>query len=157
MRTARPRPTRCAAAARPTGPAPMMATGSSFRGSCGFTADLLAVSWYCRRACNRGTGFRRAAAAIRGEIGEQRVHGLVARGIDERPSLAPHADEPGLAQPVEVEGKRVRGQRERRRDLARGHALRAGLDEEPEHVEPVVLRERAERRDGLALFHNSTT
>src|SRR5581483_12476980 len=41
-------------------------------------------------------------------------------------------------------------------DLAGRHAGGAGFDEHPKYVEPVVLRERRERCDGIGLFHIST-
>ena len=51
--------------------------------------------------------FRRAAAAVLGEIAEQRVHGVEARGVDHRAALAAHGDKAGLPQPVEMKRQRV--------------------------------------------------
>jgi hypothetical protein len=54
-----------------------------------------------------------------------------------------------------MEGQRVGRNAQRRRDLSRRPPLRARLHQQSEHVEPIVLRERPERRDRIRLFHIS--
>src|ERR1700674_2947068 len=75
------------------------------------------VSW--RRRC---PAFRRGArwlayrpgaaawlalAAILGKKAEQRIHGVVTRGINHRTAFAPHGDQVRLLQAVEMEGERI--------------------------------------------------
>jgi hypothetical protein len=99
---------------------------------------------------------RRAAAAVLGEEGEQHVHRLEPCGIDHRTAFAPDRDQPRLAQPVEMKGQRVRRELERFGHGAGWHPLQAGLHQQPEHIEPIVLSERGQGRDGIRLFHIST-
>jgi len=51
--------------------------------------------------------------------------------------------------------KRVRREVERARDRTRGHAFGSGLHKQPEHIEPVVLRERRQRRHDLQFLRVS--
>ena len=74
---------------------------------------------------------------------------VVARRIDQRAALARAGDEPGLAQPIEVERQRVRREAERARDRAGRHALVAGPHQQTEHVEAVVLGKRGQSRQGV--------
>src|SRR5215510_9486554 len=127
-----------------------------------FMTGLLS-GWYLRapaagRAARRrgSAGLWRALAAILREVAEQRVHGVVARGVDHRPPFAPHGDEPGLAQAVEVERQRVRRQPDRVRHLSGGNAFRSRLHQQAVGFEAMLLRKRSERRDGVGFPHCST-
>jgi hypothetical protein len=57
-----------------------------------------------------------------------------------------------MAQPVEMKGQRVGGEPKSARHLAGREAVRAGLHQQPEHVEPIVLGEGGQRRDSLLFF-----
>jgi hypothetical protein len=59
-------------------------------------------------------------------------------------------------QPVEVKRQRVGGKIERFCDRVGGHAIGAGLHQQAEDVEAVLLRKRGERGDGIYLFFIST-
>jgi hypothetical protein len=97
-----------------------------------------------------------ALTAIFGEIVDERIDRLELRRVNHRTAVAPNAHEGCHAQPVEVEGQRVRRQFERRGNLARRHSLRSRLDEKSKRVEPIVLGEGGEGRDGVGSFHIST-
>ena len=56
-----------------------------------------------------------------------------------------------MTQAVEMKGERVWREVQGRCDRARRHALRPRLHEQPEHVEPIVLSESGERRDGVCF------
>ena len=89
------------------------------------------------------------AAAIVGEISDQRVHRLEPGRIDHRAALAAHRDDAGDPQPVEMKGQRVGRETKRFGDGARSHTLEAGLHQQAEHVEAVVLGEGGQGRDGI--------
>ena len=86
----------------------------------------------------------------------RRVHRLEPRRIDHRAAVAAHRDKPGHSQPVEMERQRVGREVERVGDRAGRHSLRAGLHQQAEYIEPIILGERGQRRDGICLFHIST-
>jgi hypothetical protein len=100
--------------------------------------------------------FRLPAAAILGQVGQQCVHGVEARGVDHRAAVAADRDERGLPQPVEMKRQRVGRQAEPRRHFPGRQALGSRLYQQPVGVEPVVLGERGQGRDGIDLFHIST-
>src|SRR5208282_4806778 len=95
-------------------------------------------------------------AAILGEEGEQRVHGVEARGIDHRTAVSAHGDQSRSAQAVEMKSERIRRETKRSGDFARGHPLRSGLYQQTEYVETIVLGERGQSRNGVGVFHTST-
>src|SRR5262249_23560569 len=103
-----------------------------------------------------GAGITRSLATVFSEIGEQRVHGLEARGIDHRAAVAANRDQSSPAQTVEMEGERVRREFESVGHLACRHSLRPGLHKQPKHLEAIVLGERGERSDNICFFHIST-
>ena len=78
------------------------------------------------------------------------------RGVNHRTAVAPHGDEAGRAQPVEMKGQRVRCEIKRRGDCAGWHAFRPRLNEQAENVETIILGESGQRRDGIMFFHIST-
>lgn len=81
---------------------------------------------------------------------------LVACGVDHEPSVTPHRNQSGVAQSVEVKSQCVRRKPERIRDRARRHALRTGLNKQPEYIETVILGEGGKCREGCYFFHIST-
>ncbi len=97
-----------------------------------------------------------AAAAILGEVAEQRVHGLEARGVNHLAALAAHRHQSGAAQPVEMKCQGVRCEPKRNGDLAGRQALRSGLHEQAINVQPTLLGEGRERGNGICRFHIST-
>src|ERR1700693_176012 len=135
-------------AASPTGPPPMTAIGRPFfppmhpapaATACSLSVFLLI--WKYRAAATAdqpsddllglsaprfdgGIGLGRAAfgarAAVLAEIGEERLHAVEPGGIDHRPTGPAHADEAGVAQPVEMKGEGVGREPERGRHLTRG-------------------------------------
>jgi len=42
------------------------------------------------------------------------------------------------------------------RDLAGGHTVRSGLNQQTENIEAVILRESGQSHDGIRRFHIST-
>ena len=88
-------------------------------------------------------------ATVLSEEGNKIVHRLEPRGIDHRAAVAADGDQSGKAQPVEMKGERIRGETEFFGDLAGGHALRAGLHQQTEDFQAVVLGKRAQSRDGI--------
>ena len=107
-----------------------------------------------------GNGFcrgraRAAAAAVLGEVRNERVRGLEIGGVnDEAPFVAAPGDA-GAREAGEMEGQRRRREAELLADAAGRHALRPRLDEQPEDAEPRLLRERGERVDRFLGFHVS--
>ena len=97
-----------------------------------------------------------AAAAVFGEVAEQVVHGLVARRVDQRAALAGDADEAGMTQTVEMKRQRVGGDADRGRHLSGRHAVRPRLHQQTVNVEPILLCQRGQGRNGIYLFHIST-
>ena len=59
-------------------------------------------------------------------------------------------DQPGVAELGEVERQGGIGNAQRLGDRARREAVGAGLDQQPEHRQPMFLRERTKRGDGTA-------
>jgi len=55
-----------------------------------------------------------------------------------------------------MKGECVGRELQRARDLARRQALRPGLHQQAEHVEPIILRECGKGRDSVFCFHIST-
>ena len=128
----------------------VMAPHAVFQTRCGFSracASLLGLQDGSRRRTCAG-----ALAAVFGEIGEQRIHGLEARRIDHRAALAPDGDEARRAQPVKMEGEGVGRETERARHLPGGQPLRSRLHQQPKHVEPVVLGQRGEGHHCIRSF-----
>src|SRR5215467_2327236 len=105
----------------------------------------------------RGASIARARAAIFGEIAEQRVHGVIARGIDHRSALPPNRDQSRLPQAVEMKGERVGRKPDRGGDLSGGHAGLSGLDQEPIRIEAVILSQRPPRSTRVPHTPISTT
>src|SRR6185437_8640225 len=99
--------------------------------------------------------FRRALATVLGEEGNEVVHRLEPRRIDHGAAVAADRDQPGKAQPVEMECQRVGGKAELFGDLAGGHALRPGLDQEAEDFQAVVLGKGRQCGHGGRCFHIS--
>jgi hypothetical protein len=99
---------------------------------------------------------RCARAAVFGEEAEQRIHLFVLRGVNHRTAVAPHGNETGHAQPVEMKRQRVRCEIKRRGDCTGLHAFRPRLNEQAENVETIILGESSQRRDGILFFHIST-
>jgi hypothetical protein len=96
-----------------------------------------------------------ALATILGQVIQEGMHGLEARGIDHRPPIPSHRDKPGLAQAIEVKRQSVWRHVERFRNLSGRQTFRPRLHEQPERVEATPLRERGEGRDGFVLLHIS--
>ncbi len=107
-------------------------------------------------SCRRGTRLRHATAAVIGEKRDERVHGVELRRVDHRAAFPPHRDQPTQPQPVEMKRERVRREAEFLRDAAGRHAVRPRLDQQAEHVEPIVLGQRSQSRHRVRLFHIST-
>jgi hypothetical protein len=97
-----------------------------------------------------------AAATILGEEAEQGIHRVEPGGVDHRPTIAAYGDKPGGPQPIEVKSQGIRRKVERGRDGARRLALRSGLHQQAEYIEPIILGERSQGRDDICLFHIST-
>jgi hypothetical protein len=55
-----------------------------------------------------------------------------------------------------MKGQRIWSEAEGGSDRARRHSLGAGLHEQPEYVEPIILSESGQGRDDIRLFHIST-
>src|SRR6185295_19512701 len=100
-----------------------------------------------------GGSTARTAAAVLGEVGDQRVHPIETRRVDELAAPSLLGDEAGMHQLMEVEGKRRRGNSQLVPDLPRRHPLRAPLDEQPVDGKPRLLRKRAERCNRLRGLH----
>ena len=114
----------------------------------------ISFSWVGSAATQAGVGRAgRAAAAILHEIADQCVHRFIVGAIDERAVAPLLPDQPGPAELGEVEGERGVRHAERPGDRTRRHALVPGLDEQPEQRQAMLLRERAERRDGGGAVH----
>jgi hypothetical protein len=112
-------------------------------------------------ALARGLAFRgrsawSTAATILGEEAEERIHPVELGGVDHRPAIAAHGDEPGGPQPIEMEAQGIRREVECGSNGARRHSLGTGLHQQAEYVEPTVLCESGQGRDGICLFHIST-
>src|SRR5438477_12889188 len=86
----------------------------------------------------------RASATVLSEEGNKIVHRLEPRGIDHRTAVAADGDQSGKAQPVKMKGERVGRETEFFSDLASRHALRAGLHQQTEDFQAVVLGKRAQ-------------
>jgi hypothetical protein len=67
--------------------------------------------------------------------------------------LALLLDQPRAAQLSEVEGERTIGDAERPGDRARRHPVPAGLHEQPEQREPILLRKSAQSVDDRPRIH----
>ncbi len=69
--------------------------------------------------------------------------------------VAPRRDEASLGQRLQVERQRGTRQGEPRGDLARRVALGPAPNQQAEHRQPRVLRQRRQRRDGILVVHGS--
>jgi hypothetical protein len=108
---------------------------------------MLAVRWSAL--------LRRTAAAIFGQIVEQRIHRLESCRIDHRTALTLDPNKPGLPQPVEMKCERIWSQTKRVRNSTGGHSFWSGLNQQPEHVQSIVLRKGGQCCYGITLFHIS--
>jgi hypothetical protein len=96
-----------------------------------------------------------AAAAILSQEAEQRIHRLELGGVDHRPAVAAHRDKPGGPEPIEMKGQGIRREIECCSDGAGRHALGTSLHQQAEYIEPIILSESGQGRDGICLFHIS--
>src|ERR1700744_688949 len=96
-------------------------------------AETLRFADCCRRARLR------ALATVLGEETNKAVHRLEPRRIDHAAAVAAYRDQSREAEPVEVKGQRVRCEAEPFGDLTGRHAFRAGLDQQPEDIQTVLL------------------
>ena len=96
-----------------------------------------------RRFADSGRRAGHAAAAVFGEKAEQRIHRVELRGVDHRSSFASYGDEAGHPQTIEVEGQSVGREIERLGDRTCRHPLGAGLDQQAENVEAIILASAA--------------
>ena len=101
----------------------------------------------------RGKFAGRAAAAIFGKVGDELVHRGEVGAVDQRAALPLRLDQPGALQLGEMERQAAVGQVERLSDAARGHALPAGLDEQPEQSEAMLLRQSGKTGDHRVRLH----
>ncbi len=75
--------------------------------------------------------------------------------MDQHAPLPAAGHDPGLPQMAEMEGERRRRQPQLARDAPDRQPLRPGRHQEPEDVEPGLLREGRKRGEGVGLFHAS--
>ena len=61
-----------------------------------------------------------------------------------------------MPQPIQVERQCVGRDADRVSDIARGHTVRPGLNEDAVDCEPVLLREGCKGGHGIGVFHIST-
>jgi len=95
-------------------------------------------------------------AAVLRQIGDECSHALEVCGIDQRAPVPLGIDEAGMLEMTEMEGERRRREIEPFADLAGGNPGRSRLDQEPEDVEPRLVRQAGEGRQGICLFHISS-
>jgi hypothetical protein len=98
-----------------------------------------------------------AAAAILGQVVDQSVHCVVARRIDQRPTVPLKTHKPRVPQTIEMERQGVGGNPKFGCDLARRHTLWARPNEHAIRVQPALLSKRGKRCHDLRFFHLSTT
>src|SRR5690606_9227983 len=73
-----------------------------------------------------------ATAAVAGEELDQAVHRLEVGAVGDAPALRLAADQAGLAELLQVEGKGGAGQGQGGGDVAGAASVRPGLDQQPE-------------------------
>ena len=61
-----------------------------------------------------------------------------------------------MAEPIKVEGQRIRGNADGGRNFSRRHPLMPGLHQHPIDFEPMLLCERRQRRYNVCFIHVST-
>ena len=105
------------------------------------------------RGGGRASGAVGAGAAILHEVGEELVHPAIVGAVDQRAALPLLPDQPRPAEAGEMEGERAVGKAEPLGQRAGGQALLAGLDEQAEQRQPVLLGERGQSGDGLGRLH----
>src|SRR5688572_33372341 len=96
------------------------------------------ISLICPSAFAGASPTRGRLAAFLGEEGDQLLHAGVVGGVDDAPSLASRADQPGMAELREVEGEGGGRDAQRLRDVPRGHAPRTLPDQQPEDLQPRI-------------------
>jgi hypothetical protein len=89
---------------------------------------------------------RLPSTAILSQVTQQRIHRVVARGINHGAAVAPYSHQPGLTQPIKVKGQGVRGQFERVSDRPGWHAFPSSLDKKAKDIETIVLRKSGQSR-----------
>jgi hypothetical protein len=107
--------------------------------------------WFARRV-RAAVG---AGAAVFHEIVDQRIHRGIVGAIDQRAVLALLHDQPGVPKLGQVEGQGAVGDAELLGDRTGRQALVAGLHEQPEQGETVLLRQRTKRFDRTVGTHPS--
>src|SRR5262245_12558913 len=120
-------------------------------------SSLYSLFLSLRTAANRLAWCGFSTAAILCEVPKQRVHGVVARCVDERPPLAHERHEVCVPQPIEVERQRVGRNSHSIGDLAGRDAARSCLHEQPVDLQPMFLSKRSKRRYDVCFVHVSTT
>jgi hypothetical protein len=109
----------------------------------------------CRLARGRQLALiRHATATIFRQEGEQRLHGVEARGVDLGPPLALNSDKSSGPQPIKVNvsvfGATLSAS-------ATWHSVWASLDKQPQHIRAVRLGEGREGLPRGRFLHNSAT
>ena len=74
----------------------------------------------------------------------------------QRAAVPTHLHQPGMPELREMERKRGRGKAEPFGDLPGGQPVRSHADQQPEHVEAMLLRQRRQRDHSVCLFHISS-
>jgi hypothetical protein len=106
----------------------------------------------------RAFGAAASAAAVLGEVGDQRVHRVEVGAVDDVAAVLRGPDQPRVRQFLQVKRQRRRGDVEPPGDGTGGKPGWTGLDQQAEQREARLLRERGEPGDGVGVvigFHVS--
>src|SRR4051794_3331746 len=100
---------------------------------------FMALSFSRFGSCGRRAGA--PAAAVLGEKSDQLVHALEVDAVDDEAAVLAAARKAGSRKMSEVERKRGGRQVQLFADHAGGQSLRAGFDQQPEHLQPRAMRQ----------------
>lgn len=98
---------------------------------------------------------RNTSAAIRQQVVEQGGHAVHICKIPDAAPLAVAMDQPGSRKDAEMRRNRVLPGLYSVGDFTRAHTIRARTHEQPENVDPRLMAQCRQRRDGRVFFHIS--